>query len=142
MRRAYRSFTKLIVKRIATHGVSNQQYKFLRSLWREDGMTQRELSELVGMQDSSTVAALNGLVQAGLVIRSKSTDDRRKIHIHLTEKARALEPTLLPLVAEVNGAALAGFSIDEIATLKDMLERVHVNLAGMLAGEYVDIGDD
>src|SRR3546814_12889571 len=71
--------------------VSAGQWRFLRQLWREDGITQRELSERVGMREPTTVVALKGLEKAGLITRTKTTDDRRKTFIHLTPHAKKLE---------------------------------------------------
>src|SRR3546814_4155790 len=64
--------------------VSAGQWRFLRQLWREDGITQRELSERVGMREPTTVVALKGLEKAGFITRKKTAEDRRKTFIHLT----------------------------------------------------------
>src|SRR3546814_13516817 len=68
--------------------VSAGQWRFLRQLWREDGITQRELSERVGMREPTTVVALKGLEKAGFTTRKKTAEDRRKTFIHLTPHAR------------------------------------------------------
>ena len=51
----FRSFSRLLERRTLTHDVSAGQWRFLRQLWREDGITQRELSERVGMREPTTV---------------------------------------------------------------------------------------
>src|SRR3546814_2331421 len=84
----FRSFSRLLERRTLTHDVSAGQWRFLRQLWREDGITQRELSERVGMREPTTVVALKGLEKAGLITRKKTTDDRRKTFIHLTPHAK------------------------------------------------------
>src|SRR3546814_16116800 len=81
--------------------VSAGQWRFLRQLWREDGITQRELSERVGMREPTTVVALKGLEKAGFITRKKTAEDRRKTFIHLTPHAKELELILAPLNAEV-----------------------------------------
>ena len=104
-------------------------------LWREDGLTQRELSRRVGMREPTTVIALKSLERSGFVVRRKSVDDRRKAHVFLTPEAKALQPVLLPAVAEVNAIALAGLSASEIAVLRKALTQVGRNLAAE-ADEY------
>src|ERR1700760_4091377 len=96
---AFRSFSRAMERRTLRHGVSGGQWRFLRQLWGEDGLTPRELSRGVGMREPTTVTAVNSLVRSGFVERVPSALDRRKIHIHLTERAQALQATLLPLVA-------------------------------------------
>jgi DNA-binding MarR family transcriptional regulator len=104
-------------------------------LWREDGLTQRELSRRVGMREPTTVIALKSLERSGFVTRQKSVEDRRKVHVFLTPQARALEAVLLPAVAEVNALALAGLTPAEIDVLRKALTQVGRNLAA-------DVGED
>ncbi|MDB5426781.1 MAG: MarR family transcriptional regulator [Phenylobacterium sp.] len=126
---AFRAFSRALEVRTAPHGVSSGQWRFLRVLWREDGLTQRELSRRVGMREPTTVIALKSLERSGFVVRRKSVEDRRKAHVFLTPEAKALQPVLLPAVAEVNAIALAGLSPSEIAVLRKALTQVGRNLA-------------
>lgn len=132
---AFRSFSRALELRTAPHGVSSGQWRFLRVLWREEGLTQRELSRRVGMREPTTVIALKSLERSGFVVRRKSDEDRRKVHVFLTPQARALQPVLLPAVAEVNTIALRGLSEPEIAVLRKALGQVARNLAE-------DVGED
>ena len=129
----FRSFSALLEKRTMVHGVSAGQWRFLRQLWREDGITQRELSTRVGMREPTTVVALKGLEKAGLVHREASTVDRRKVHVFLTPRARQLEPLLLPFSTEVNELATRGMTQGEIDSLRALLRRVVANLAEEVA---------
>jgi DNA-binding MarR family transcriptional regulator len=126
---AFRAFSRALEVRTAPHGVSSGQWRFLRVLWREDGLTQRELSRRVGMREPTTVVALKSLERSGFVTRQKSVEDRRKAHVFLTPEARALEAVLLPAVAEVNAVALMGLTEAEIAVLRKALIQVGRNLA-------------
>ena len=56
---AFRFFSRALEMRTAAHGVSSGQWRFLRVLWLEDGLTQRELSRRVGMREPTTVIALS-----------------------------------------------------------------------------------
>jgi len=132
---AFRAFSRALEVRTTPHGVSSGQWRFLRVLWREDGITQRELSRRVGMREPTTVIALKSLERSGFVTRKKSEEDRRKVHVFLTPQARTLEAVLLPAVAEVNDVALAGLTPAEIDTLRKALTMVGRNLAA-------DVGED
>ncbi len=125
---AFRSFSRALERRTLEYNVSAGQWRFLRQLWREDGITQRELSARVGMREPTTVVALKGLEAAGLVRREKSKLDRRKIYIHLTPHAKALEDILAPMNAEVHDLATNGLSDAEVEALQSMLRRVITNL--------------
>jgi DNA-binding MarR family transcriptional regulator len=138
---AFRSFSRAMERRTLPFGVSSGQWRFLRQLWVEDGLTQRELSRRVGMREPTTVTAVNSLVRSGFVERVPSLKDRRKIHIHLTDRARALQDELLPLVAEVNALATAGIDPAELATFLKVLGQLNANLAAE-AEEPLVQGDD
>lgn len=125
----FRSFSRLLERGTLTHDVSAGQWRFLRQLWREDGITQRELSERVGMREPTTVVALKGLEKAGFITRKKTDDDRRKTFIYLTPHAKKLELILAPMNAEVHEVATRGMSDAEVEALQKLLRRVIDNLA-------------
>ena len=77
VRDAHRAFQRLLEKRIAA-GLKRGQWYFLRVLWTEDGLSQRELSTRVGMMEPTTVIALRSMEKAGLIRRVRSTDDKRR----------------------------------------------------------------
>ncbi|MBY4638283.1 MarR family transcriptional regulator [Sphingopyxis sp. XHP0097] len=125
----FRSFSRLLERSTLEHDVSAGQWRFLRQLWREDGITQRELSERVGMREPTTVVALKGLEKAGFITRKKTDADRRKTYIYLTPHAKKLELILAPMNAEVHEVATRGMSDEEVATLQALMRRVIANLA-------------
>jgi DNA-binding MarR family transcriptional regulator len=125
---AFRSFSRVLERRTLQHDISAGQWRFLRQLWREDGLTQRELSARVGMREPTTVVALKGLEANGLVRRERSAIDKRKMHIFLTPHAKRLEKILAPLNAEVHEIATAGMSAQEVEMLQRLLQRVIANL--------------
>jgi DNA-binding MarR family transcriptional regulator len=131
LRDTYRAFTKVLQSRIAAHGVTIGQWYFLRVLWDEDGLTQRELSQRVGMMEPTTVTALNGMEKRGYVKRVRNTDDKRKVNIYLTDRGRALRNTLLPHAIDVNIRAVAGVSPDDVETLRRTLNAMKFNLEGL-----------
>ena len=95
----FRSFSRLLEQGTLTQEVSAGQWRFLRQLWRGDGITQRELSARVSMREPTTVVAVKGLEKAGLITRKKTKDDRRKTFIYLTERGRELELKITGLEA-------------------------------------------
>ena len=125
----FRSFSRLLERGTLTQDVSAGQWRFLRQLWREDGITQRELSERVGMREPTTVVALKGLEKAGLITRTKTDADRRKTFIYLTPHAKKLELVLAPMNAEVHEIATQGMTDAEVEQLQLLLRRVIDNLS-------------
>ncbi|MFM2043904.1 MAG: hypothetical protein RLY86_2480 [Pseudomonadota bacterium] len=128
LRKAHRAYVRALQNRISAHGVSMGQWFFLRALWEEDGLTQRELSQRVGMMEPTTVTALNGMERRGLVQRVRNPQDRRKVNIYLTPRGRELRDVLLPTAAEVEEQATAEIDRTLIAGLMGLLRRIAINL--------------
>jgi DNA-binding MarR family transcriptional regulator len=127
-----RETSRLILGRLQTllvpHDVTLSQYFVLRELWRHEGMTQRELSTRIGIQEQSTVATIDAMEKRDLVVRVRSTEDRRKIHIHLTDRGRSLREPLLDYAARVINGATADFSDAEVGSLRKLLRKLRTNL--------------
>jgi DNA-binding MarR family transcriptional regulator len=128
VRDAHRAFQRLLERRIAPHGVTRGQWYFLRVLWSEDGLSQRELSARVGMMEPTTVIALRSMEKAGLIRRVRSTDDRRVTHVRLTPKAKRMRDGLLKLARDINTQADEGISRDEIAAFRRVILQMTTNL--------------
>lgn len=128
VRKSFRSVSRALEARTSEYGVTASQWHFLRVLWIEDGISQRELSQRVNMREPTTVIAVKRLEKAGLINRKQSPEDGRKINIFLTPKAKALKAKLMPLVEEVNNLATRGMTAKEKAELRRLLTMVNKNL--------------
>ena len=126
---AARSFLRSLQARLAPEAVSLGHWTFLRILWEQDGITQRELSYEAGVMEPTTVVALRSMEELGYVVRKRRPEDGRSILVHLTRKGRALKERLIPLAEEVNTLAVAGLSNAEIASMRRSLLIVLENLA-------------
>ena len=125
----FRSFSRLREYQTREYGISSGQWTFLRQLWREDGISQRELSRRIAMRDATTAVSLRTLERAGLVRRDVNRSDRREILVHLTPRGRSLEKQLLPVTAEIQVLATRSLSDAEVDTLRLLMLRVIDNLA-------------
>src|SRR5947207_10097230 len=124
VRDAHRAFQRLLERRIAAYGVTRGQWYFLRVLWNEDGLTQRELSARVGMMEPTTVIALRSMEKSGLIRRVRSADDRRKTLVWLTPKAKRLRNRLLLVARGIGEQADQGIGRDELAAFRRIISRM------------------
>jgi DNA-binding MarR family transcriptional regulator len=131
VRDAHRAFQRLLGKRIAAHGITRGQWYFLRVLWTEDGLSQRELSARVGMMEPTTVIALRSMERSGLIRRVRSPDDKRRALVWLTAKARRMRAQLLALARRITDEAEAGISREDLALTRRVLARMTANLDGI-----------
>ena len=123
-----RGFNRALTRRLADYDISFGQWVFLRILWKQEGLTQRELSERANLTEPTVHTALAKMQQQGLVERRTEDGNRRKQHVYLTDHGRGLRSDLEPLAVEANEAALQGFAVEDNEALRQMLIRMLANL--------------
>lgn len=128
VRDAHRAFQHVLEQRIASYGVTRGQWYFLRVLWIEDGLSQRELSARVGMMEPTTVIALRSMEKAGLVRRVRSRDDKRRAHVWLTAEGRRMQKRLLPVARRLVAQAEEGISGRSLEVFRAAISRMTKNL--------------
>lgn len=133
IRITHRLVQRYLQSKIEPHGVTLGMWYFLRALWHQDGLTQRELSRRLGTMEPTTLTAIAAMEKAGLVTRVRNATDRRKLNVFLTEKGRALKAELLPLAVEVVQAATDGFSPAEVRQFLKFLGAIQANVGRELA---------
>src|SRR5579872_2199355 len=107
-------------------GLTYPQYLVMLVLWERDGVPLKEIGERLHLDSGTLTPLLKRLEQAGLVRRTRSTEDERQVLIGLTaqgnalkEKARAVPPSILA-AAQCSVAELTAVK-DEIVALRDRL---------------------
>jgi len=114
--------------RLAGHAVPFGHWTFLRILWEQDGITQRELSDEAGVMEPSTFAALKAMEELGYVTRRQTAENRKNVYVYLTPKGRALKNKLVPLAVEVNDIATGEISATDLAATRRALLAMIENL--------------
>src|SRR5579872_5315849 len=132
IRSTHRALQRLLLLKIEPYGITLGMWYFLRALWHEDGLTQRELSNRVGTMEPTTLSAIVIMEKKGLVRRVRNQDDRRKWHIYLTPKGRVLRGKLLPLAREVVDTAVQNLSRTDVTQLLNGLSEVQKSLHATL----------
>jgi MarR family transcriptional regulator, organic hydroperoxide resistance regulator len=133
VRMTHRALQRYLHAKIGPYGLTPGMWYFLRALWNEDGLTQRELSRRIGTMEPTTLTAIAAMERSGLVTRVRSERDRRKQHVFLTPRSRELERELLAVAVEVVNTATRGFSPAEVAALLGALSRIQGNLETALS---------
>ncbi len=85
------------------------------ALFEQDGLTQRELCELVRIEQPTMANTLQRMERTNLIRREPDPADGRRMRVVLTARARALEDHLVSAARRVNGIATSGLSDQEVA---------------------------
>lgn len=129
VRHAARAFQGNLEQRLAAHGVNFGFWSYLRVLWQEEGLSQKVLSERVGLTGPTTHSVIRRMENAGLVTLRPIVEGKPRRAIYLTQRGRDLRRTLEPLAEKVNKIACQGFDARETAQLRALLLRVLQNLS-------------
>ena len=106
VRSIHRRQAELLRARLSEDGVSLGCWYFLRVLWDEDMISQRELSLRTGLNQATTRTAVDRMETEKLVNRIHDPKDRRKWIIRLTGRATVLKPTLIGFADDLNNKIL------------------------------------
>ncbi len=115
---------------MAPFGVTFQQYNVLRIIKGagEDGIPSQEIGERMIERSPGMTRLLDRLEQKGLVVRTRSHEDRRVVVCVLTGESEALLGTMEGSVREVEQQAMASLDVPRLRALSELLDDVRVVL--------------
>jgi DNA-binding MarR family transcriptional regulator len=87
------------------------------------------LARELGVSQTPIRDALNRMEADGLVTRTRDPQNRRAHHVEFTAEGHAEFHSLLDAVKAFDESLRAGFTVDELATLRELLQRLAANAA-------------
>ena len=140
LRRIVRRIEGASIELESQHGVTAPQLLCLHALVRAGSLTQIALSREIRLSPPTLVGVLDRLEAKELIKRQRDTNDRRRIHLVLTDAGRAVaagapEPLQhhlergLDALPEADRAVIAG----ALGHLVRLLEAEHIEAAPVLA---------
>ena len=124
-----RLFAEQLRDRIAPLGIVPGQFPALLALWEHDGLTQKELLELVAIEQATLANTLARMERDNLITRKEHPADARAKTIHLTEKALQIRRAAYDAANATNAKALEGLTEAERAMFLDLMRRTIVTLS-------------
>ena len=109
------------------HGLTSVQWAPLMIISRGGNPTAASLARDLNTDTGAMTRMLDRLESKGLLIRSRSSTDRRVVELTLTDQGRELTRLIPHHLASVYNNHLAGFSQEEFIVLKQMLRRIISN---------------
>jgi|SRR5581483_7215705 len=107
-----------------TLGLSSAQLLVLQRLAPVDSMSLNELSDETQTHQSSTSVVVSKLVQRGLLARSRSKGDARRLELSITPKAKTLVRKTPHAAQDRLIDALSKMSKPEIKQLSALLKKI------------------
>ncbi len=103
-------------------GLTHPQYLVMLALWDQSPLSVREIGDLLGLDSPTLSPLLKRLADAGLVTRTRSNDDERRLTIELTQRGRDLRLEALNVPPAV--VARLGIELSELESLHAALIKV------------------
>lgn len=105
-------------------GLSESQYNVLRILRGvgPDGLPCSEIAERMISRDPDVTRLLDRLEKAGLIVRQRSTSDRRVVRSRITEAGLSLLKPLDDVVLDLHRRQLSHLGPEKLRQLIDLLE--------------------
>ena len=113
--------------RLAAYKLTYAQWIPLCKLLSEEGCTPIAMARDLSVDPAALTRSLNRLEAKGLLRRERSTQDRRVVHLHLSDEGRAVAKHVPGVLADVLNAHLSGFSHGEWQLLLQLLSRMLAN---------------
>lgn len=113
---------------LAPHQLSIVMWRVMAVLASNGRQNQINLAELTSIDASTLSRIVTRLVRMGLLTRTRSTTSSREVVVMLSAKGNALVARLIPQAYEIETAAAAGLSAEELAIVKRCLRRIYGNM--------------
>jgi DNA-binding MarR family transcriptional regulator len=136
LRLGHKAISRPLADELRKRGIAFKHYFYIRTLLEEDGITQAELSERVGMERATVTVVLDTLEELGIVVREAHPTDRRKTNVFLTVKGRRMKTHILEAVAIANRVSLKGISPAEFERFRKTLATMIANVEAYEAAHH------
>lgn len=99
------------------------QYLVMLVLWENDEISVNQIGEKLYLDSGTLTPLLKRLQTKGLIERSRSTEDERRVIICLTEQGKALESEAKNIPSQMSKSL--NLTPDEVAVLNKIVEKLH-----------------
>ena len=104
------------------------QYMFMIHLYKNDGISQEELSDLINIDKGTTAKAIKKLEELNYIERRKDLDDKRINRIYLTKKALDIKEDFFDTLLRWEAILTDNLSQEEILQGLNILKKLSHNI--------------
>lgn len=133
--RLIRMYYSRIQSQLAEVGLYRGQPPILMLLYKNDGMSQKEMARALNLSPATMTVTLKRMEKAGLVLREMDEHDQRILRVHLSEKGREMCEAGESRISVVTAELLEGFTLEEQQQLNEYLGRIARNMERVVEKE-------
>lgn len=117
-----------LFQRFKEDDITPEQWSVLTCLWEQEGVSPKELADLIYKDKPNTNRILEKLQAKGLIQRKLHPTDRRAYQIYLTERGWAIKDKLIAKATQLQDEVTAGMEQEKVEEMKRLLNHMYANL--------------
>lgn len=114
---------------ISPYNLTIAEQPFFMAIQKHSGITQEELTSLVGVDKAATARAVKSLEQKGFLTRQQDKKDKRQNRIYPTEKTLELGPEVKKQLLQLNDRITEGIAPQEAEIAFQALIKMEQNFS-------------
>ena len=122
----YRQFQIYINNNTKDLQISASEYIFLMEMYKNDNMSQEQLSKNLIIDKAATARAIKSLEEKEYIIRKKDDNDKRTNRIKLTKKGIEIKDRLSNLLEEWNNEITSDIDKNLLNTVIDTINKMSI----------------
>lgn len=129
-----RMMRSIFDRRVKALGLTRSQWWVLNHLFRNNGVTQSELADILEIEKATLGRLLDRMETKGWIKREEHATDRRAKCVFLTDEVEPVVKTMRAAAADLRRDALGSFDNEQRERFVDMLLAIKSNLSRMENG--------
>ncbi|ASV87245.1 marR family protein [Ochrobactrum quorumnocens] len=124
MAKVNRRLRTLFDARVKERGLTLARARTLLTLIEQEGLYQKELAEVLEIENATMVRLIDGLERQAFVERQAVEGDRRAKRIMMTEQGKQLAEEVVKLAGDVRADLLEGISDEDLSTALHVMRKM------------------
>ncbi|ANG96626.1 MULTISPECIES: MarR family winged helix-turn-helix transcriptional regulator [Brucella] len=124
MAKVNRRLRTLFDARVKERGLTLARARTLLTLIEQEGLYQKELAEVLEIENATMVRLIDGLERQSFVERQAVEGDRRAKRIVMTEEGKSLAEQVVKLAGDVRADLLEGVSDEELTVALKVMRKM------------------
>ena len=124
----HRTGSSFLSKEFSKFNIGSGQYMYLIHLYKNDGLSQEELTEILNIDKGTTAKSIKKLETEGFVMRVKDKNDKRINRVYLTPKALEIKDEFLSTINAWENTLTSNLSYAEKEQALTLLKKITYNI--------------
>ena len=124
----HRTGSSFLSKEFSKFNIGSGQYMYLIHLYKNDGLSQEELTEILNIDKGTTAKSIKKLETEGFVMRVKDKNDKRINRVYLTPKALEIKDEFLSSINAWENTLTSNLSYAEKEQALTLLQKITNNI--------------